>query len=152
VLFSWGAVNAVGGGIVAVVEHDRPAWLAAGLVSAAFGLVNALLAPSLMDLSRAHERDILRARADPNSDFAAIRERERVSQLGTGQTFAFNAGLDVFYIATGVLLYLLGRVQSPRVEWQQGAGLALIVQAVPLLAFDVYNWVAANERAEAFRR
>lgn len=105
-----------------------------------------------MDLSGARERAILPEQANANSDFAAIRERERVKQLGNGQTFAFNAGLDVFYIATGILLYVLGRVQSPRVAWEQGAGLALIGQGVPLLAFDIYNWVAANDRAEAFRR
>ncbi|HET6335822.1 MAG TPA: hypothetical protein VFG30_21500 [Polyangiales bacterium] len=149
VLFSWGGINAVGGGLVAAIEHDRAEWVAAGLVSAAFGVVNALLAPSLMDLSEARERNILREQADSNADFAAIRERERASQLGVGQTFAFNTGLDVFYIATGILVYVLGSVQSPRVAWEQGAGLTFVVQGVPLLAFDIYNWIAANERAEA---
>jgi hypothetical protein len=150
-LMGWGIANAAGGGIVAAVEHDRAEWVAAGLVSASFGVVNALLAPTLMDLSGMLERTIRREQHDVRSDFAAIRERERVTQLKIGQTFAFNAGLDVFYIATGLLLYALGSVQNPRVAWEQGAGLALVAQGIPLLVFDVYNWIAANDRADALR-
>jgi hypothetical protein len=148
-LLGWGVANAVGGGLVAGIERDHEAWLAAGLVSASFGVVNALLAPSRMDLSGTRERRILREQRDPLADLTVIRERERTAQLKTAQTFAFNAGLDVFYISAGLLLYALGHVQSPRVAWQQGAGLALATQGLPLLVFDVYNWVAANDRAGA---
>lgn len=150
-LLGWGAASALGGGLLAAIEHDRKGRLAAGLVTASFGLVNALLAPSLMDLSGARLRSITAERRGPLADLAAIREREQTAQLSTAQTFAFNTGLDVVYISAGLLLYALGEVQSPRVDWQRGAGLALAVQGVPLLAFDIYNWVAANDRAAAIR-
>jgi hypothetical protein len=148
-LMGWGVANALGGGVVAAIRHDDDAWLAAGLVTAAFGVVNALLAPSMMDLSGSRERAIRAEHDDPRGDVGAIREREARSQLGTAQTFAFNTGLDVFYITAGLLLFALGHIQNPHVDWERGAGLALAIQGVPLLAFDIYNWVAANQNASA---
>jgi hypothetical protein len=146
-LLGWGVANAVAGTTLAIIERDHQAWLAAGVTTASFGVINALLAPSLMDLSGAREQLIRADARDP----AQIREDELVANLKTGQTFAVNAGLDVFYIAAGLLLYALGHVQTPRVGWEEGTGLAMTVQGAPLLAFDVVNWLAANQRAAHVR-
>jgi hypothetical protein len=150
-LLGWGAASAVAGTTLAIIERDHQAWLAAGITTASFGVINALLAPSLMDLSGARERQIRADQRDPHSDLARIREDELVANLKTGQTFAVNAGLDVFYISAGLLLYALGHVQRPRVGWEEGSGLAMAVQGVPLLAFDLLNWFAANQRAADVR-
>jgi hypothetical protein len=150
-LLGWGVASAVAGTTVAIIERDHQAWLAAGVTTASFGVINALLAPSLMDPSGSRERLIRADQRDPHSDLTRIREDELVANLKTGQTFAVNAGLDVFYISAGLLLYALGHVQTPRVGWEEGTGLALAVQGVPLLAFDVLNWFAANGRAAQVR-
>jgi hypothetical protein len=150
-LLGWGVASALAGTTVAIIERDHQAWLAAGVTTASFGVINALLAPSLMDPSGARERQIRADQRDPHSDLARIREDELVANLKTGQTFAVNAGLDVFYISAGLLLYALGHVQAPRVGWEEGTGLAMAVQGVPLLAFDLLNWFAANGRAAQVR-
>jgi hypothetical protein len=148
-LLGWGAASAVGGGAVAIIEHHHQAWLAAGITTAGFGVINALLAPSLMDLSSEQQRGILAEKQDPHSDFVRIRENELVADLMSGQTFAYNAGLDLFYISAGLLVYALGHDQRPRVSWEEGSGLALASQGLPLLVFDIANWLAANRRADA---
>jgi hypothetical protein len=146
-LLGWGLVSTVAGTVIAIAERDHQAMLSAGIATASFGVVNALLAPSLLDLSGERERDIHTDARTP----AAIREAEIVSNLKTGQTFAVNAGLDVFYIAAGLLVFALGHQQTPRVRWEEGVGVAMAIQGLPLLAFDIVNWMSANARATRFQ-
>src|SRR5262245_47611435 len=150
-LFGWGAANAVVGGAVAGVGHDRETWLAVGITAASFGVINALLSPSLLDLSGARRRQIDADRPSSAADFARIREAELVAQLQSGQTFAFNFGLDVAYISAGVLLYIIGRVRSPATGWEEASGLTIAGEGLFLLGFDLIEWLNTSRRAAAFR-
>jgi len=148
-LLGVGLASTLGGATLAIAGHEQHALLAAGITTASFGVVNSLLTFGLLDLSEAQLRRIESER-DPRQ-FAQLREAELVAQLESGQFFAVNTGLDVFYIATGALLCAIAAVRSEPDRWELGAGVATMGQGLFLLAFDIVSWMAANRRAEAVR-
>lgn len=148
-LLGFGLVSVVAGGATAVIGRHEHVWLAAGLTSASFGAVNALLSLGLMDLSGADLSEILRERT--SGSFAELREAQMLRHLASGQFFAINSGLDVAYIATGALLTVIASVRSQPDRWELGAGLALVSQGLCLLLFDIVNWMQSNTRAADFR-
>lgn len=150
-LFGWGVANAVGGTIVAIARRDDQAWLAAGVTTASFGVIDAVLAFGLLDLGGTRRRMILDGRSGVHTLAPDVREAELTGQLRSAQGFAFNAGLDVFYMAAGILLYALGRVRSEPSGWEEGAGLAMVGQGAFLLGFDLVAWIRSNRRAETLR-
>ena len=152
-LLTWGLASTVGGALVAGIRHDDEAWLAAGVTTASFGAIDALLSLGLLDFSGARRRMILDDRSGVHVRFDDVREAELVASLRSGQGFAINAGLDVFYIAAGLLLFALGRARGSSDEggWEEGAGLAMVGQGAFLLGFDLAAWRHANRRAEAIR-
>lgn len=150
-LFTWGAINVVGGAVAAGVKHTDQAWLAGSLTSLGFGAINALLALPLLDLSGARRAAILREAATSSAGLATLRERETSAQLKSGQVFALNAGLDVFYLATGAFLLAMSARGTRHAEWERGVGAAFLVQGTFLLGFDIACWVGANRRADALR-
>ena len=149
VLLGWGAANVVGGGLAAAIGHDDPAVLAAGLTSAGWGLVNGLLSLFLFDLSGDRERDIRSGRLGELTDPQEVREQAVVDQLKSGQIFALNFGLDVGYIASGALMYFLGRERDE--DALAASGLTIAAQGLFLLVFDLVNWLGSNARAEELR-
>lgn len=149
VLLGFGVLSVVAGAAIAAIGHEQRALLAAGITTASFGAVNAALAPGLMDLSGAEEASIRADRARDPREFAALRESQMVAHLHSGQFFAVNTGLDVFYIATGALLCAIAAVRDEPDRWELGAGVAAMAQGSWLLAFDIVNWLGSNRRAEA---
>jgi hypothetical protein len=150
-LLGWGAANTLVGSGLAIGMRDSPPARAASLTSASFGLINALLSLGLLDLSHKQRRVILAEARGHDASFSTLRERALIAQLKSGQGFALNAGLDVFYIASGALLFGLGQAYGKRWGPQEGAGLAMVGQGAFLLGFDLFCWFAANRRAEAVR-
>ena len=150
-LFAWGAVNAVGGGLAAGLGHADEAWIGAGVAAASFGVVNALLAFGLLDLSGDERRAILELDASDPATLQKLREEQIVAELESGQFYAVNFGLDFAYITAGAFLYVLGRESASEPKWAQGAGLSILGQGVFLLAFDLVSWLGANRRAAQYR-
>lgn len=148
-LLGVGLASTVGGAALAIAGREQHVSLAAGITTASFGAINALLSFGLLDLSETHLQRI-QAERDPQR-FVQLREAELISHLESGQFFAVNAGLDVFYIATGALLCAIAAVRDQRDRWELGAGLATLGQGLFLLTFDVVNWLASNRRAAAVR-
>ena len=149
VLLGLGLASAALGGALAVVGRDEKMLLAAGITTASFGVVNAALSFAMLDVSGSDERRI-RAARDPR-DFEARREAELIAHLHSGQFFAVNTGLDVFYMAAGGLLCAIAAVQNENDRWELGTGIALIAQGAWLMAFDIINWINSNDRAARFR-
>lgn|GEM_PF-4404249 len=149
VLLGLGLASVAVGGALAVVGRDEKMLLAAGITTASFGAVNAGLSFGMLDVSGADERRI-RAARNPD-DFEARREAELVAHLHSGQFFAVNAGLDVFYMAAGGLLCAIAAIQNENDRWELGTGIALIAQGAWLMAFDIINWINSNDRATHFR-
>ena len=150
-LFGWGAANTLAGGLIIAFGHDDERWLGAGIAAAGFGVVNALLAFGLLDLSGENRRAALSLTATDATTLQRLREEQLVAELHTGQFYAVNLGLDVAYMTAGSFMYALGRELEPEAEWVEGAGLCIIGQGAFLLAFDLIAWITANRRAEAFR-
>jgi hypothetical protein len=149
-LLGFGAVSAVGGGVVAIAGRQNQAFVAAGITTASFGLVNAVLSLGLLDLSGAREAAIMKD-AERRADYAQMREAEIAVELQSGQFYAVNAGLDVAYIASGVLLFVLGVARTRSDAWEKGVGVAFASQGALLMAFDIVSWMAANRRASELR-
>jgi hypothetical protein len=149
VLLGLGLASVAVGGAIAAIGHEQRAHLAAGITTASFGAVNAALSFGLLDLSGAQEQRILSERA--SADFAALREAELIAHLHSGQFFAVNAGLDVFYMASGALLCAIAAVRDRPDRWELGTGVALLTQGALLMAFDIINWLNSNDRSARFR-
>lgn len=150
-LLVWGAANVVGGAVAAGVKHDDQAWLSGSLTTLGFGAINAALAFGLLDVSGRRRTAILTQPAHTRERLTALRGDERAAQLKSGQVFALNAGLDVFYLATGAFLLAMAQRSTRHADWERGVGAAFLMQGTFLLGFDIACWIGANRRAEALR-
>lgn len=149
VLMGWALANVAAGAVIAGVGRDDPFWLSNGLMSAGWGLVNGLLAIPLIDPGGNRRRKIERGVFRDATEPSAIALEGYGAELKSGQVFALNLGLDVFYVATGVLLMLLGSEIDD--EAVRGAGASVIGQGIFLFGFDVANWITSNRRADGYR-
>lgn len=149
VLFWTGIASVVGGGIVAGVLHEDPFALAFGLGTAGWGAVNASLAFGMLDVTGAGFARIEEDRALRDRELFAARERALRAQEQSAAFFALNLGLDVFYIATGVLLFFLAdQIQSEtEAQYLRGYSVAMTAQGTFLLGFDLVEWIASAARA-----
>lgn len=145
-----GAVLAVAG---AEAGDDRTLW--AGLGTAGWGAINAVFSLFLFDLSGATGRDIEADRAARGADLVAAREEAARAQWSTATLVAVNAGLDVFYVAAGLLLFALGDLADPGDGWTYdgrdalvGYGGAMAAQGGVLLVYDVVTWILAQDRGD----
>lgn len=152
-VFSYGLGSILIGGIIASVAHDDPFWLGAGLGTATWGAINVWFGLPMMDLGGGLERRIEEERALRGGALRARREDLASDQYGGAAMFAFNGGLDVFYIASGIFLAVLGsELLEPRFPELTGYGIAMAAQGVGLLIFDVFGWIRAAERGNRLQR
>jgi len=155
VLLGWGAANLVGGALVAglAARRNDDFWLGFGATSAGWGLVNGLLSLALLDLGGGQRAAAQAGRLGSGSnaldDPTAVARRLSYDELRSGQVFALNLGLDVFYVATGVLLALLGDARNEL--GLEGAGASLVAQGAFLFVFDVFGWRGANRQSARYR-
>jgi hypothetical protein len=141
-LLGAGLASTAAGALAAGARSGDEAWLSAGVTTASFGAVDALLALGLLDLGG---RTLAAITSDPRAP-AEQADAERVAQYQSGQAFALNAGLDVAYLTAGALLAAFGSAQGGE-AWQRGAGYALLGQGGFLFGFDLACWVRSNRRA-----
>lgn len=149
VLLGWGAANALAGTAVAIAAPGGDLGRSIGINTAVWGAVNVGISiPWLVGAGReraAAARDRTELRGS-----ALLDRREQVLRARYGQAtvFAVNVGLDVAYVATGVLLSVLATRQGPRDDGLLGVGSTAAVQGGFLLAFDLAGWIMATRRAE----
>lgn len=148
-VFGWGVASALAGGVLAIALRDEPEWLSFGLTTAAFGAIDAGLALGMVDLSGSEREAIDVGRLGDLSDPEAILDESIAAQRKAGQIFALNFGLDVAYIASGILMFFLGRAQDPDEGLLTGSGIAMISQGAFLFAFDLAAWIHTGKRADA---
>lgn len=150
VLFWTGLASVVGGAAVAGALHDDPFWLAFGIGTAGWGAVNAALAIPMLDLSGAGLARIEEDRLLRDEELREARERALRAQERSGALFALNLGLDVFYIASGILLFFLADQidNHERAENLRGYSAAMTAQGTFLLGFDLVLWIASMGRAD----
>ena len=117
-LASWGAGNLLVGAATSRLSEDVE-WKAFHEMNAGWGAVNLGLAATGLLTER--------RKVDP--------EKQQQRWLNFPAVFAFNAGLDVGYVGTGVWLIHQGVDQEdPK---KQGWGKSLILQGSALFVFDV---------------
>lgn len=152
-VISYGIGSIAVGGIIAAAGHDDPFWLAAGLGTASWGAINLWFGLPMMDLGGGLQRRIEEERSLQGDALRARREDLATDQYGGAVLFAFNAGLDIFNVASGIFLAVLGsELLEPRMPELTGYGVAMAAQGVGLLAFDIFGWVRAAERGNRLQR
>jgi hypothetical protein len=132
VLGTWGLVNTVGGIAGAVSTTDQE-WQHFHQMNAAWGIVNTGIA----FMGYLGTRKEL---AQSLSNMDALHRYEATKRL-----YLINAGLDVVYIATGLVLDRHGR-RGDRAVYR-GFGKSLMLQGAGLLLFDV-NMFLAHQRKD----
>lgn len=152
-LLSYGLGSIVAGGVIAAAGHEDPFWLWAGIGSAGWGAINLWFGLPMMDLGGGAGREIEAQRSLRGDALDDRREDLASDQYGAAAIFAFNGGLDVFYVATGIFLAVLGAelLDTPSPELA-GYGVAMAAQGVGLLAFDVFGWIRAQDRGHRLQR
>lgn len=150
VLFWTGVASVVAGGVVAGVMHDDPFALMFGLGTAGWGAVNASLAIGMLDLSGGGFARIEADRLLRGEELRAARERALRAQERSGALFALNLGLDVFYVAAGVLLFFLAdQLEGEQnAQFLRGYSVAMASQGAFLFGFDLVEWIASSARAD----
>jgi hypothetical protein len=143
-----GLASVVGGGVLAAVGHADPAALGAGLGTLGWGVVNAALSLTLLDVDGGGARAIERERGLAGPALRARWTGLVRDHRGSAAIFALNTGLDVFYVATGALLAVVAGLLTPPEPGLEGYGIAMAAQGIALLAFDVGCWVRSAARAD----
>lgn len=152
-LMGFALLSAIGGGVTAGIgaNDGHTLMFSLGLGTAVWGVINAAFSAFLFDLSQDQLRLIESEGALTSEALLAARDRAAAAQDGTAMWIAVNAGLDVFYVATGLLLFVLGDQMQPTDDGLRGYGLAMAAQGAALLAYDGVTWVFATERAARLR-
>lgn len=151
VLLSYGLASIALGAVAAGVGHQDERWLGFGLGTLGWGAIDALLSLLLLDLGGGQLRALDADRALRGVALDHAREDWAAGQYRSGAVLAANAGLDVFYVVTGALLFVIGARSSPELGWLEGYGIAMASQGTGLLAYDVITWIAATQRGDQAR-
>jgi hypothetical protein len=154
-LLVFGLASVVLGGATAIAgfaaSPQDTRWLSLGIGTAGWGAINAIFSVFLFDLGGGTLRDIDADRALRGRALDWAREDAARDQYGTATLIAVNAGLDVFYVVAGILLFVIGDQALPDDQWLEGYGIAMAAQGTALLAYDVSTWIAATARADETR-
>lgn len=153
VLLGFGILSAIAGGVTAGIgaSDANDLLVSVGVGTAGWGAINAALSFALFDLEGAGLREIEDGRSLTSEALLRARDRAAAAQDETAMILAVNTGIDVFYVATGVFLAVLGQQAEPEDRWLFGYGLAMAAQGAFLLAYDGVTWVFAAERAGRLR-
>lgn len=149
-LFAGGLLSVVAGAVIAGVEHDDPFWLSFGVGTLGWGAINAALAIGMLDLGDGGARSIEADRAVRGEALARARERALRQQHGAATVFALNAGLDVAYVLSGILLFFVADQLDAESDAAalRGYAIAQLGQGGFLLVFDLVEWIASSARAD----
>ena len=151
VLLAYGAASIVMGALAAGIGYQDERWVGFGVGSAIWGVLNAAFCPIFFDLGGGTLRRIEADRGLRGDALDDAREDWAAAQYGTATTIAVNAGLDIFYIATGILLFVIADQMTPDLQWLEGYAIAMTAQGTGLLAFDLPTWIAAQQRGDETR-
>lgn len=151
VLLGYGLASIVVGALAAGIGYQDDRWLGFGLGTAGWGAINAIFSIFLFDPGDARLRSIESARSLRGDVLDHAREDWAADQYSTAATIAVNAGLDVFYVVTGILLFVIAGQMTPELQSLEGYGIAMAAQGTGLLAYDLTTWIAATQRGDQAR-
>lgn len=152
-LLGFGLLSAVVGGVATglAVSGGDDLWTSFGLGTAGWGVINAAFSIALFDVTNAQLDAIEGARGLTSEALERARDEAAAAQDATATLIAVNAGLDVFYVAAGLLMFVIGEQAAPDDRWLMGYGAAMAAQGGVLLAYDAVTWGFAADRAGRLR-
>jgi len=146
VLLSFAGASVLGGAATAAIGYDDFRLLSAGLATAGWGVVNGVLALFLLDLTGESLSAAGAARLMTGERLFADIEGLANDQGSSALVFAVNTGIDIGYVATGILLAIIGFNARPEDQGLIGYGFAQAAQGLGLFAFDLACWMRSSER------
>lgn len=146
VLLSFAGASVLGGAATAAIGANDFRLLSAGLATSGWGLVNGILALFLLDLSGDALSAAEAARLMTGERLFADLEGLANDQGSSALIFAVNTGIDLGYVATGILMAILGFNAGPEDQGLIGYGFAQAAQGLGLFAFDLACWMRSSER------
>ena len=148
VLTAWGGASIAAGVALAIAKREDKQWLTFGLFTAAVGAVNV----GFGVLGLVNTQNERRTLADKLSLEPRDYQQELVARHRSGATiYALNFGLDISYVAAGVILWVVGERLKPNAVLH-GMGMAGVIQGAWLLVFDLVHWVFAEQRGTVVAR
>ena len=152
-LLGFGVLSAIAGGVTAGIgaSDGNDFMLSFGLGTAGWGVINAAFSLALFDITGGGLADIDAARGLGGEALVRARAEAAAAQDQPAMIIAVNTGLDVLYIAGGLLLFFLGEASEPDDDFLSGYGLAMAGQGAALLAYDGVTWAFAADRASRLR-
>ena len=150
-LLGFGGASIIMGALSAGIGYQDERWLGFGVGTMIWGALNAAFTLIFFDLDGSLLRNIESGRALRGRELDQAREDWAASQYSTATTIAVNAGLDIFYIVGGILLFVVADQMVPDMQWLEGYAIAMTAQGTGLLAFDLTTWIAAAQRGDAAR-
>lgn len=140
-----GLASVVGGAVAAGVGADDPGWLTFGIGTAGWGAVNAGLSLGLLDLGGGRAEEIENDLSLRGQELARVRQESAGGRRSAASLFAFNTGLDVFYMGTAVMLLVLADTMTDATDagYMRGYAWAQLTQGAFLFAFDLSEWIAS---------
>lgn len=151
VLLGYAIASIAVGAFAAGIGNQDDRWLGFGLGTMGWGAINALFSIFLFDLGDARLHRIESDRSLRGDGLDRAREDWAADQYSTGALIAANAGLDIFYVATGIFLYVIAGQMTPELRSLEGYGIAMAAQGLGLLAYDLTTWIAATQRGDEAR-
>jgi hypothetical protein len=146
VLLSFAGASILGGAATAAIGANDFRLLSAGLATSGWGLVNGILGLFLLDLTGDALSAAQASRAMTGERLFSDLEGLANDQGNSALIFAVNTGIDLGYVATGILMALIGFNARPEDQGLIGYGLAQAAQGLGLFAFDLACWMRSSER------
>jgi hypothetical protein len=145
-VLGWGALSTVAGIALAVPDADNLAWRVAGGATLAFGAIDVVIAALGLVGLRAEERAFAAERAARRSPEGLRRARLKMAsaERREGIAYAVNLGLDVAYLAGGLLCVGVSRTDVVDPERWLAVGIATTVQALFLAGIDIVGTLTAT--------
>lgn len=146
-VLGWGALSTVGGAALLIPDGDNQAWRVAGGATLAFGAIDVVIAALGLAGLRAEERafaaDHAARRAADGSGLRRARLRMAHAERREAIAYAVNLGLDVAYLAGGLIAVGVSQTSVGDPERWLAAGLATTIQALFLVGIDVVGTLTA---------
>ena len=146
VMLAFAGASVLGGAATAAIGYQDVRLLSAGLATAGWGVVNGVLALFLLDLSGESLNAASAARLMTGERLFADIEGLANDQGSSALIFALNTGIDIGYVATGILLAIIGFNARPEDQGLIGYGFAQAAQGLGLFAFDLTCWMRSSQR------
>jgi len=145
-VLGWGALSTVGGAALMIPDAANQSYRVAGGATLAFGAIDVVIAALGLVGLRAEQRSWTAAQAERRTPDGLRRARLRLANAERREAIAYavNLGLDVAYLAGGLIAVGVSQTSVADPDRWLAAGIATTIQALFLVGIDVVGTLTAS--------